>query len=471
MASIEKIDKLLDVDEKKSKKKVKKIERGGFTSLAETRKKSKTKRGAKPIDVTNRIQMLLKEAPDSPIFFGKGKMKIKENKKKGLFRKLKYPNLTKLRVDLNTLSADGKAEIHSRQKVREDLVTYPDVPDLHVIHAIYTYQDIPKLKDKEQVSDYAQDKLNENQLIQLKKAIHEIAIAFANGGLNIFNVNWFMKIYVDYLNTYRARLIFEYRSISHRQDSESNSLIKKLRSMQSEIKQMALIKSKMGAVTRLSRRLNGTSYLSDSFSPMEIKRAAMAIKNGQPSKVIERERKASNIIFVLMTMLFLLAKVPILRNLVTEVLGIIPEDIRSLQLRKQMVVTIIKATEFEITQISGDMGKAREAANELYSHCRAVISKQVNEKIIKEQYEIDPYLKLVWAIKSADGLFNRSNYKAMLQEAYSCIKIVTGETNQLRESTRQIVVDLANRYLYQLDTIMDAYGWLGEAEILSWQAR
>jgi len=471
MASVEKIDKLLDVDEKKSKKSVEKKKKGGYPSLAETRKKPKTKRSGKPVNITNRIQMLLKEAPDSPIFLGTAKLTVAETKKKRFFRKIKYPNLTKLRVDLNKLSADGKTEIHSRQKVREDLVTYPNVPDLHVISAIYTYQDIPRVKDKEQISQFAQDKLNENQLAQLKKAIHEIATAFHNGGLNIFNVNWFMKIYLDYLNIYKDRLTYEYRNISRRRDSEGNQLIKKLRSTQSEIKYMQLIKQKTGAVTRLSRRLNGTTYLSDSFSPMEIKRASVAVKNGEPAKVIEQDRKASNIIFVLMTMLFLLAKVPILKNLVMSVLGLIPEDEQGLKLRKQMVITIMKLTEFELKLVSGDLSKAREAANDLYAHCKGVIKKQVGEKIIKDQYEIDPYLKVVWLIKSADGLYNRVQYKGMLREAYGYIKIITGETNQLKESTRQIVVDLANRYLYQLDTIMDSHGWLGEAEILSWQAR
>ena len=172
-----------------------------------------------------------------------------------------------------------------------------------------------------------------------------------------------------------------------------------------------------------------------------------------------------------MTMLFFLSKVPILKNLVIEVLGIIPEDDRSLLLRKQMVLTIMKVSDFELKQASGDLTKTREAANDLYSHCKNVIKNHIKNNIISQQYEIDPYLKAIWLVKSIDGLYNRNNYKDMLQEAYGYLKLVTGETNQLTETTRQIVIDLANRYLYQLDTIMDKHGWLGEAEILSWQAR
>ena len=470
MASIEKIDKLLDVNEKKAKKSVKKKDIG-YPSLVDDTKTLKSKKGNKRLDVTNRIQMLLKEAPNSPLFLGRRKPKGADSKKKRFFKKGKYPNLTRLRIDLNKLSAAGKAEIHSRQKVREDLLTYPDVPDLHVISAVYTYQDIPRVEDKDQISKFALDKINENQLEQLKKAIHDIAVAFHGGGLSIFNVNWFMKIYLDFLNVYKDRLTYEYRNISHRQDAEGNSLIKKLRATQAEIKQMQLIKQKTGAVTRLSRRLNGTTYLTENFSPMEIKRASVAIKNGEPMKIIDQERKASNVIYVLMTMLFLLSKVPILKNLVLEVLALIPEDERSLQLRKQMVLTIMKISDFELKQSSGDLAQMRQAASDVYSHCKNVINKYVKDKIIREQYEVDPYLKAIWLVKSTDGLYNRNNYKDMLQEAYGFLKVVTGETNQLKESTRQIVVDLANRYLYQLDTIMDAHGWLGEAEILSWQAR
>lgn len=470
MAKIEKINKLLDSAEKKTAVKAK--AKKAAPAAADNKKVEKKKvLDIRSIDATNRIQLLLKEAPDSPIFFGKHKLRIKKPKKRGLFKKNEYSNLTKLRVDLNILAENGKVDIHSRQKVRADLRTYPNVPDLHVINAIYTYQDIPRSDERNKMSEVSQNKLNENQLTQLKKAIHEIAIAFHNGGVNVFNVNWFMKIYIEYLSVFKVRLTHEYRSISDRNDREARSLSKKIRSKQAEISHLLTVKNRYGGIARLSRALNGTSYLSDSFSSLEIKKATLAIKNGEPTKVIESGRRAANTISVIMTLLFLLAKVPILNNLVEDILAMIPEEERSTILRKRMVLTIMNSTAFELQVVSNNKEGMREEATKLYAACLRIINNYIRTVSLQEHYDIDPYLKAIWLIKSTDGLFSRDQYKEMLKQGYNFVNTISGESNQLKEKPRELVINLANKYLYQLDNIMDSHGWLGEAESLSWQSR
>ncbi len=473
MAKVEKIDKWLDSAEKEILAKSKK---DGATPLAGSKSKSKRQTKFKTFasagELVQKIQMLLKESPDSPIFFGKRKLKVKtKEKKKRLFRKKKYPNLTTLRVDLNKLSDKGKPDILNRQKVRNDLKNFPEVPDLHVINAIYTYQDIPRQDKTTVFSQLSQNKLNEAQLQQLRRAIDEIVMAFHNGGLNVFNVNWFIKIYVDYLNVYKGRLTYEYKAIEGRNDKQLVELAKKIKSKQAEIIVLLSVKEKLGGISRLSRRLNGTTYLSDSFSILEIKKAAYAIQGGEHTKTINQDRTAAKTMFVLTTILFLLARIPILKDLVESILTEIPDEDRSTQLRKRMVLTIVLMTEFEKSLAGNDKEKARDAGDMAYTYCLATINNFTKGNVIKEQYEVDPYLKAIWLVKSVDGLYNQQKYKEMIAQAYKMVDTLSGEQNYLKEPLRETIVDIANRYLYQLDSIMDHHGWLGETESDSWRSR
>ncbi len=471
MAKVEKIDKWLDSAEKEITKKSSKDADKRFPG-----EKSKSGKGAKyrsfipANELVHKVQMLLKEAPVSPIFFGKKKLIVKEPKRK-LFKRRKYPDLTSLRVDLNKLSVQGKPDVHNRQKVRADLKAYPEVPDLYVINAIYTYQDIPRQDKNAVMSRMSQNTLNENQLVQLKKAINEIVMAFHNGGLNIFNVNWFVKIYVDYLNVFKGRLTHEHASLEGRNDKQLVELGKKIRTLQAEIISLLTIKEKLGGVSRLSRRLNGTTYLSDSLSIMEIKKAAFAIQNGDASKNLGEGRTAAKSFFVFITMLFLLARIPILKDLVEDILKEIPDEDRGILLRKRMVHTIILSTEFDMAVAGGNKDLIRKCGDNLYGYCLATINEHIKGNALKEQYEVDPYLKAIWLVKTVNGLYSKQKYKEMLDQAYKMVESLTGDDNYLRASHRETIVDIASRYLYQLDTIMDQHGWLGKQESESWQNR
>lgn len=474
MAKVDKIEGWMDSGEgpkakrKKSKKKAD-VSLADELKLDTTQKKEKSNRFS-AVGSMARIQQLLKEAPDTPEFLGKYKPMVVESKK-GFFKKKRYQDLAKLRSDLNTLTEDGKIDSHSRQKVRADLKKYPEVPDLHVINAVYTYQDTPRMDDKQAISRQAQDKLNEHQLDQLKKAIHEIVLAFHHGGLSVFNVNWFMKIYVDYLNVYKSRLSHEYEGILNAKDKESVMLKKKLSAKQTEIIQLLDVKVRFSGLSKLGVKLNGTTYLSDAFTPMELRKATSAFKTGELSKVVIEERRAGKIMFVYLTMLTLLAKIPILKPLVEDALNHIPDDDRGIVLRKRMVMTLIKVSEFEIAQASGNKENARKGANAVYRFCMETIQNKLQNQILREVHEVDSYLKAIWIVKSADGLFERKSYKELLKAAYAHLKVVTGELNQLQERKREVVIDLANKYTYQLDSIMDGYGWIGEVESRSWQDR
>ncbi|MBU3917073.1 hypothetical protein KKA14_16185, partial [bacterium] len=76
-----------------------------------------------------------------------------------------------------------------------------------------------------------------------------------------------------------------------------------------------------------------------------------------------------------------------------------------------------------------------------------------------------------WVVKASDGLFGQQKYKEMLKQTYSMMEIISGEKNHLREPHREAIVDLSKKYVYQLDTIMEIHGWLGESESSSWQNR
>lgn len=472
MARVEKIDKWLDSAEKAVNKKSK--GKDGAVPAPGKRSRGKKKEsfsGFVPAnELVQRVQLLLKESPDSPGFFGKKKLKVKERKRK-LFRRKNYPDLTALRVDLNKLSANGKADVLNRQKVRSDIKNYPEVPDLHVINAIYTYQDIPRQDKNAFVSQLSQSKLNEAQLAQLRKAIDEIVMAFHSGGLNVFNINWFVKIYLDYLNTYKGRLTYEYTALDGRNDKQLVTLAKTIKNKQAAIISLLTVKDKLGGLSRLSRRLNGTTYLSDAFDTIEIKKAVTAVQNGEPMKTIASDRIAGKTLFVLITILFLMARIPILKDLVESILSEMPDEDKGIQLRKRMVHTIMLTTEFEMALAGDDKEKARVAGDNLYGYCIATINNYTKSSVLKEQYEIDPYLKAIWVIKSSDGLHSQGKYKEMLAQGYKMIETLSGDQNYLKEPHRETIVDIAKKYLYQLDSIMDYHGWLGQNESQSWQNR
>jgi len=474
MAKIDKIEGWMDSGEgpkakKKKKKKKADLSLAGELNLDSPKRQTKAPRLSSTGQFA-KIQQLLKEAPDSPEFLGKYRPMVVEQKK-GFFKKKRYKDLAKLRLDLNKLAGDGKVDVHSRQKVRSDLKKYPEVPDLHVINAVYTYQDTPRTDEVKAITRRAKDKLAEHQQDQLKKSIHEIVLAFHHGGLSIFNVNWFMKVYIDYLNVYKGRLSHEYRGIRRNKDRESNTLTKKLIAKQTEIIEMLDVKVRFGGLSKLGIKLNGTTYLSDSFTPWELRRASSAFKDGDLSRLIVEERRAGKLMFVYLTMLTLLSKVPILKLLVEDALNQIPEDERGITLRKRMVMTVMKVSEFELAMASGDKTKSRNAANDLYKLCYETIKTRLINQVMREIYEVDAYLKAIWIVKSTNGLFERKAYRELLKQAYGYLKVITGELNQLQERKREMVVDLANKYTYQLDTIMDENGWIGELESSSWQNR
>lgn len=474
MAKIDKVESWMDSGEgPKAKRQVPKKKKApslaGELNLESQKKKEKPTR-FKSVGSIARIQQLLKEAPDHPEFLGKYKPMVIDSKK-GFFKKRKYQDLAKLRADLNNLTVDGKIDTHSRQKVRADLKKYPEVPDLHVINAVYTYQDTPRTGDRQAISHQAQDKLHEHQLDQLKRALHEVVLAFHHGGLSIFNINWFMKIYIDYLNVYKSRLSHEYQGILKNTDKESVTLKRKLSAKQTQIIEMLDIKARFGTLSKLSVKLNGTTYLSDAFSPMELRKSVAAFKTGEVSKVIVEERRAGKIVFVYLAMLTLLAKVPILKHLVEDGLNQIPDDDRGVSLRKRMVMTLMKVSDFDLAMASGIKDEARKASQEIYNFCSETIKLRLQNQIMRELYEVDAYIKQIWIIKSSDGLYERNAYKNLLKEAYNNLKILTGEMNQLQEQKREMVIDLANKYTYQLDSIMDNHGWIGESESQAWQNR
>ena len=211
--------------------------------------------------------------------------------------------------------------------------------------------------------------------------------------------------------------------------------------------------------------------MSMSRSHSEIKKAAYAVQNGEPTKTTFDDRTAAKTMFVLITVLFLLARIPILKDLIESILKEIPDEDRGIQLRKRMVHTLMLMTAFE-TAIAGiDKQRARDAGDALYGYCLATINQFTKGNVLKEQYEVDPYLKAIWVVKSADGLYAPQKYKEMISQGYEMINVISGEKNFLKEPLRETIVDIGNKYLYQLDSIMDTHGWLGKNESESWRNR
>ena len=65
----------------------------------------------------------------------------------------------------------------------------------------------------------------------------------------------------------------------------------------------------------------------------------------------------------------------------------------------------------------GDLGKKIEAAHRIYNRCIDVITQHLGHVHPKRLYEIDPYLKAAWITKESNGLFERDEYRKMLEQS------------------------------------------------------
>ena len=391
-------------------------------------------------DILKNAKYLLAKFPGSPEFLGK---KIEYPKKKGgLLKKIKRtPNITGLREEVNRFS-ESKEVLDPRTKINKLLKRYPYYADLRAIKGIQIY------------NDALQSGLDTKKLDVLEDSVIEIGRAIYNNGLSIFNVGWFIKIYVRYLELLKDRYSSEYNSMKDSEYRDVRAASEKINRAILKTTSMLTIRDKLGGLTMLNAKLKGSVYITSRISNEELQAACRASLQNDLSKPISEGKTANYVLLVTLTLGLLIARMPIFKKLIANLLKSIPDISKDLILQKNMINTMTIVTDFQIAIASGDTEQSRQIADKLFNRCKNVISQHLEYSILTKPHEVDPFLKAAWIAKESSGLLRESEYRTRLEEAQHFLKVITGNQGKVKGS-----YELARALQNDINFIMAEYGW------------
>ncbi len=391
--------------------------------------------------IKKEMQEMQKMFPGSPQFLGRAEYTVK--KRKLGFVKIKYPDITELREQVNRFAE--KQEISDpRQQIRKLLKRYPAYPDLRALNGIQIF------------NDASQSGLDAKKIKVVQGSLREVARAIFNGGYNLFVMNWFIKIYVRYVDALRDKYLHEYNSTRNHFSNEIRKLSKDIHRKHLQLTLMANIKNKLTGLQMLNAKLKNSVYTISSITPNEAKMASMAIKNEDGSRKIgDGGKTASNIISVIMTINMLLARIPILNDLVKKYQSSILNVNRDIVLQKIMVNNIQRVTEFQLSMASGDITQTHDIANKMFLDCLDISKQYLETGILTRQHEVDPLLKAVWIAKESKGLFKAEEYKRMLDHALKILEMIFSKRVQVKSAH-----EMARGLQDDIHFIMIEEGWM-----------
>ena len=387
------------------------------------------------------VDELLKKFPGSPDFLGDTVNYPEKPKRSFLFFFKRQPNLAELRDEVNRFS-ESKEVLNPRPKLKKFLKKHPYLPDLRAINGIQIF------------TDARQSGLDDKKLDVLQKALVEMGAALHNGCLSIFNVSWFVRIYLRYLELLKERYANEYNMLIREEGREFQKLADKLSRTSLKLTSMLSIRDKLGGLTMLNAKLKGSVYITSIITQEEIKSAATAALQNDLSKPVTEGKTANYILLVVLTLGLLLARIPMFKNLVAEILKTIPDITRDLILQKNMIRTMTSVTDFQIAISSGDVDRSKEVADKLYKRCKAIITQHLEHSILTKPHEVDPFLKAAWIAKESSGLISEAEYRERLEESMNFLNIITGNQGKVKGA-----FELARQLQNDISFIMAEYGW------------
>ncbi len=394
-------------------------------------------------EIVGDIDFLLLSFPGSPDFLGKDiKYPVK---RKHFFSRLKHvPDLSKLREDVNSFAKSTEIT-NPRKKIQKLLKRHPYFHDLRVINGIQIF------------NNTMQSGLDEKKLNVLKGTVIETGGAVNNGGLSLFNVTWFVKIYVRYLEFIKERYSHEYDTVKNNMYPEVRQAAEGLNRAILQTTSMLIVKNKLVGLSMLNAKLKGSVYITGTITTDEIRSACSASLQGDLNREVAPGKTANYVLLVIMTLGLLFARIPILQNLVSNILRIIPDISKDLILQKNMISCMTYVTRFQLALSRGDAEACRFVANRLYNRCQNTISQHLEYTILTRPHEVDPFLKAAWIAKESNGLMRESDYRVRLEEANTYLKAVTTNRGKVKGA-----FELARQLQDDISYIMTSYGWLSD---------
>jgi hypothetical protein len=394
--------------------------------------------------ISNRIigefNRLMTRFPDSPEFLGKN-ITYPEPKKR-LFGNKKLIDVSNIREEVQKFT-EKEGVTKSRELINKKMKQFPYSADLNALRAIQMYNDL------------SQSGVSQNKLDGLYEPLVMIAKALHNGGNCIFNANWFMTIYLKYMDILRERLAREYKFGIHHADSDVRSSAERLYLKILKVPRMMQIKNQLSGLTNLNVKLKGTSMITESISILDLKLACQAVAGKNPTKKIGDGKPANSVVYVTLVLNSLFARIPILKEMVAGVLKNIPDLNRDLILQKQMIINSGGVNDYLLAVASGNKPQAKDIANKIYKQSLQNINYYLENALLKQQYEADPFMKAAWIAKESTELFDADVNRERLQKASELLNIILGSRCQHQGS-----LERATAFQADVRTIMADHGWM-----------
>ncbi|MCG8333009.1 MAG: hypothetical protein MJE63_00720, partial [Proteobacteria bacterium] len=376
-------------------------------------------------DLIEKSEILINSIPATPDFL-KG-LKYREPKKKWFnFRKKEESEQIKSMIANCRHSLNSYIERRSndpRKEINKNLLRYDNQSDLHSLRAIYLFNETSNPSNYGGVSEMATQKMDENRFKNLKKSLQEMMFAVLNGSTSLYNINWFIQIYNEFLNTLSRMINYKHYELVHHDNKQFKKTIEELYTAKIKVMALTIKREELEPFKVLSRKLAGSSYAVENFTEKTIKEAGHALEK-EPGKLILHKMNANNIIVVLMTTLLLLAKVPLFnaKKLVEKILGLIPEVTTNLEMRKRVVMTSIYVTEYKTALALGNLEDQKKIMQTMYDFTLETIKTHVGEEV-STKWHADQILRIAWIALCSEEpiLFAPAAYKLVLKQAYICL--------------------------------------------------
>lgn len=386
------------------------------------------------------ISHIVERFPDSPEFLGK-EIYYPEPRKK-LFGTRKKPDVSEIRGEVQKFT-EKEGVTRARELINKKMKQHPHDAELHALRSIQLYNDL------------SQSGINQSKMDALYDPLSMMARALHNGGVSIFNANWFMTIYLKYLDIMRERLSREYRFGVHHADPDVRSAAERLYLKGLKVPRMLQIKHHMNGLTNLNMKLKGTAIVTECISILDLKMACQAVAGKNPTKAIGPGKPANSILYVTLILNSLFARIPILKEVVAKVLQHIPDLNRDLILQKQMIINSSRTNDYLLAIASGNTDKAREVANALYNKSLQNIEYYLENALLKQQYEVDPFIKAAWIAKESRDLFDTETNRERLSKAAEYLDVILGSRCQHRGS-----LERATAYQGEVKSILVDNKWI-----------
>ena len=385
------------------------------------------------------LEALRKKVPLTPKYLGGDT--IYPDKRNSIFQRAKrLPNISPIRDEVNK-SSEMTTLPASKKKIAKLIKKFPYFADLRVINGIQIY------------SDTAQSGLTDKKSQVLENALSEIVGGMVNGAVSIFNTNWLVKIYLKYLELLKEKVTKERNGISKHYNWQIRKMSVELQSSLLQLNTLMAVKDKLGGVVMLNSKLKGSVYIADCITKEEIKAACYAVIQDE-NKSIGLGKTANYVLLVIVTLSLLFARIPVLWELVYEILKQMPDVSKDVTLQKHMINTMIGVTEYQLAMAKGDKQTTKRLADSIYKRSTGIIKKHMNYSFLTKPHEVDPFLKAAWIAKESKGVIEEEELKQRLKESSRLLQIVMRNQTEVKGS-----VELARHLQSEINQMAVEHGW------------